>query len=194
MAAYFQIKNGYQEGVAIPILPRQLPGFKHPVFIIGTDPRCDLVLHDAEVAPVHAMIALTAEGEYILKRYKGEIELTVDGERTTSALLYAGAYVRIGKTVLCFTKKAPQPPSTPVRFSQPKPTPRQKRGNLITFAVLVLAIAALPAMLILNLRPSAVNLDEYTRVDSSDMQYVGGDAMMVANPGKIALLSFDRDT
>jgi pSer/pThr/pTyr-binding forkhead associated (FHA) protein len=194
MAAYFQIKNGYQEGVVIPILPRQLPGFKHPVFIIGTDPRCDLVLHDAEVAPVHAMIALTVEGEYVLKRYKGEIELTVDGERATSIALYAGAYVRIGKTVLCFTKKAPQPPALPVRFTQSKPTAREKRGNLITFVVLVLAIAALPAMLMLNLHPSAVNPVEYTRVDSGDVQYVGSDAMMVANPGKIALLSFDRDT
>lgn len=124
MTERFQIKTGKNAGRFVDISLHMLPLYAFPVFTIGRDPSCQLVLADPEAAPIHAVIARNSSGSLIIKRYHADLILTLDGEHIDKGQLYDGCVLRIGQSTLTFSapdqaapvqKPLRTPASTPAR-------------------------------------------------------------------------------
>lgn len=125
MTERFQIKTGKNAGTFVDISLHMLSLYTFPVFTIGRDPSCQLVLADPETAPIHAVIARGKSGSLVIKRYQPDLPLTLDGEYIDKGQLYDGCVLRIGQSTLTFS--APNhaaPTQKPLRMPAPTPTRR----------------------------------------------------------------------
>jgi len=95
-AAYFVVQHGAQQGQTALIDPRR------PVFVIGSDPRCNLQLSDPSVASSHAAVSVGDGGCVIRPRFPASA-VYVNGERVRDfAHLKPGDTVQVGDAALRF--------------------------------------------------------------------------------------------
>ncbi len=95
-AAYFVVQHGAQPGQTARIDPQR------PLFIIGSDSRCNLQLSDPSVAPSHAAVLL-GDGVCVIRPRFPATSVYVNGERIRDfAHLKPGDTVQVGDAALRF--------------------------------------------------------------------------------------------
>ncbi len=96
-----------RDGARVPLQTRQTRLAAVPVFVIGSDPRCDLVLNDPRIYPIHVLIARSEQGDWYLKTHAAAETISVDGEQVNKARLVPDSVLRVGGTVLRFELEQP---------------------------------------------------------------------------------------
>lgn len=144
----------------IEIRPTTLLAYSFPVFLIGSDPRCHLVVRDVEVAPVHALIARSRSGEFVIRRVKPDLSLNVDGEAVEMSRLHDNSIIRIGRTVLNYRvgDAAPAPVAVTPEPEKPKHQPKKQSRFSAATIMFVLAgmLAAIPVVVIMQRLPAGI--------------------------------------
>jgi pSer/pThr/pTyr-binding forkhead associated (FHA) protein len=79
-----------------------------PVLIVGSDPGCDVVLHDEAVAARHCLVIWTQEGPLLRDLQEGE-RLRLNGKPVRSAHLVSGDRIAIGPYEMSFEIEAASP-------------------------------------------------------------------------------------
>jgi len=69
---------------------------------LGSDPKCDVVVEDAFVSPVHVEVRTTADGGFVIKDLGSKNGLFVNEQRIREEPLVDGDAVRLGGTTLVF--------------------------------------------------------------------------------------------
>ena len=115
---YFTIESGSLAGQQIAIAMET-----RPIFVIGSDPRCDLQLTDGAVAPVHVAIILKDGVYYAKPRYITQ-PVIINGNRVQKvARINSGDSLRVGDVSLTFQD------SLFALMSPPPPKLSQLRGQ-----------------------------------------------------------------
>jgi thiol-disulfide isomerase/thioredoxin len=98
VVSFFVHEATGQESLLDPVLN------EHPVFIIGSDPRGQLVLQDTLVAPAHIVVNRKEDHYFVGPRFP-HLNVSVNGKRITNpARLNVGDVVQIGATTLRFNQ------------------------------------------------------------------------------------------
>lgn len=210
--AHFYIKAGTQAGRSIEIQPTMLPGYHFPVFVIGSDPRCHLVLKDPGIAPVHALLAYNKTGDLVMKAYQPDEIITLNGKAISTGVLRDNSILKLGQVTLDFStseirKAAPLFAEPPVvaHISKAKNAPR--KGFQLNSTVIFCLIAALSMIIPIVITMSHVKqgldivlgyrdspADRATLIEIAPRENrTYRQNIMVANPNKLALLYFKAD-
>ncbi len=109
---------------------------QRPAFIIGSDSRGHLLLHENGVAPAHALVTSKQSDCFIQPRFPN-LDVLVNGKRiSTATRIQPGDSVQIGDAVLIFGQEERQhtipPLLVPVSPAPPKPTVIIPRPTVVT--------------------------------------------------------------
>ena len=66
-----------------------------PMFLVGTETSCDMVLGDSQFSPVHFYL-LTREGHTTLRCLSDTPDVTINGTAKFSSPIFAGDRIRTG--------------------------------------------------------------------------------------------------
>jgi prepilin-type processing-associated H-X9-DG protein len=118
---FFRLQNTLAAGAEVS-LTETLIDQKRPVFVIGTDPRCNLQLNDPKVAPAHATVAYK-EGQFVIRPQFPKLTVLVNNKAVNGVqALKPGDSVQIGDTLLGFGQE---------RYAGERPVPPSHQ-NLLT--------------------------------------------------------------
>lgn len=106
-------------------------GLRRGKLTIGRDPRCEMVLSDAQVSARHATILQTPQG-YVLTDLGSRNGTVVNGQKVQQALLHGGEHLRVGSTELTFGVGATTGPARPFG-----PMPQPPPGGVAAYLVVV---------------------------------------------------------
>lgn len=133
--SFFAVE-GYGQSVPInPVLETR------PVFVIGSDPRAQLLLDDPAAAPAHAVVT-GKDGVYTIEPRFPKLDLRVNGKRVvTPTPLNLGDVVQIGATILRYGQEERSLPVSPPARKPDAVLPVRSPGGRLTISPRIPATA-----------------------------------------------------